>query len=274
LSIWINGRRRTMIDCRDRGLQYGDGVFETMRVRLGSIRLLELHLDRLYSGCRALRLKAPQRPILRLELTRRASRRRDGVLKLIITRGSGPRGYRPSGAERCTRIVSLHALTQRGSAQDSMPVRLRVCATPLGANPALAGLKTLNRLESVVARAEWNDKRIWDGLMCDADGNFVCGSMSNLFLRRGSLLLTPPLDRCGVAGVMRRWILQHAGSVRLRAVERRIRWQDLRSAEEVFMCNAVAGIRSVRSIEGAARGTVRFRQRDAAERLRSLLDTE
>ncbi len=274
MSTWINGRRRTTLDCSDRGLQYGDGVFETMRVRAGRIRLLELHLDRLYLGCRALKLKAPERPALRLELTRRASCRRNGVLKLIITRGSGPRGYRPSGVERSTRIVSLHALARRGSADESVPVRLRVCATPLGTNPALAGIKTLNRLESVLARAEWKDARIWDGLMRDADGNFVCGSMSNLFLRRGNLLLTPLLDRCGVAGVMRRWILQHAASLGLRAVERRIRWQDLRSAEEVFMCNAVAGIRSVRSIEGASRGTVRFRRWDSAERLRSLLDTQ
>jgi 4-amino-4-deoxychorismate lyase len=274
LSTWINGRRRTTLDCRDRGLQYGDGVFETMRVLRGRIRLLELHLDRLYLGCRALKLKAPARRTLRLELTRRASRRRDGVLKLIITRGSGPRGYRPAGAERCTRIVSLHRLAQRGSAEESLPVRLRVCATPLGTNPALAGLKTLNRLESVLARAEWSDTRIWDGLMRDADGNFVCGSMSNLFLRRGSLLLTPPLDRCGVAGVMRRWILEHAATLSLRAVERRIRWQDLGSAQEVFMCNAVAGIKSVRSIEGMPQGTFGFRHWDAAECLRSLLDLE
>jgi 4-amino-4-deoxychorismate lyase len=273
LSTWINGRRRTSLDCRDRGLQYGDGVFETMRVRAGRIRLLELHLDRLYSGCRVLKLKAPERSKLRSELTLRASRR-NAVLKLIITRGSGSRGYRPSGAERCTRIVSLHALPHRGSTEESVPVRLRVCATPLGTNPALAGLKTLNRLESVMARAEWSDKRIWDGLMCDADGNFVCGSMSNLFLRRGSLLLTPPLDRCGVAGVMRRWILHHAGNLGLRVAERRIRWQDLKSAEEMFMCNAVAGIRSVRSIEGMPRGPATFRRWDAAERLRSLLDRQ
>jgi 4-amino-4-deoxychorismate lyase len=273
LSTWINGRRRTTLDCSDRGLQYGDGVFETMRVLKGRIRLLELHLDRFYLGCRALKLKAPKRPTLRSELTLRASRRRNGVLKLIVTRGSGPRGYRPSGVERSTRIVSLHALSHRGSADESVPVRLRVCATPLGSNPALAGLKTLNRLESVLARAEWKDVRIWDGLMRDADGNFVCGSMSNLFVRRGRLLLTPRLDRCGVAGVMRRWILQHAGTLSLRAVERRIRWPDLRSADEVFMCNAVAGIRSVRSIEGVRGGTVGFRRWDSAERLRSLLDT-
>jgi 4-amino-4-deoxychorismate lyase len=272
MSTWINGRRRTKIDCRDRGLQYGDGVFETMRVLKGRIRLLEWHLDRLYLGCRALQLKAPERLTLRSELTLRANRRRDGVLKLIITRGSGPRGYRPSGVERCTRIISLHALAHRGSADESVPVRLRVCVTPIGTNPALAGIKTLNRLESVLARTEWSDARIWDGLMRDADGNFVCGSMSNLFLRRGSLLLTPPLDRCGVAGVMRRWIMRHAGILSLRAVERRIRWQDLRSAEEVFMCNAVAGIRSVRAIEGMPRGTVRFRRWDCAERLRAHLD--
>ncbi|HEY2144902.1 MAG TPA: aminotransferase class IV, partial [Steroidobacteraceae bacterium] len=154
------------------------------------------------------------------------------------------------------------------------PVRLRVCATPLGINPALAGLKTLNRLESVLARAEWSDGRIWDGLMRDANGNIVCGSMSNLFLQRGSILATPRLDRCGVAGVMRRWILNNAGAVGLRAVERRIRWSDLRSAEEVFMCNAVAGIRSVRIIEGASAGTLRFRRMDTARQLRSLLDSQ
>ncbi len=73
MSTWINGRRRTTLDCSDRGLQYGDGVFETMRVLKGRIRLLELHLDRLYLGCRALKLKAPERQMLRLELTLRAA---------------------------------------------------------------------------------------------------------------------------------------------------------------------------------------------------------
>jgi 4-amino-4-deoxychorismate lyase len=235
---------------------------------------LDLHLDRLFSGCSALKIDPPKRPQLCRELLRMACRRQDGILKLIITRGSGPRGYRPSGSERCTRIVSLHALARGGSADESMPVRLRVCATPLGINPALAGLKTLNRLESVLARAEWSDGRIWDGLMRDANGNIVCGSMSNLFLQRGSILATPRLDRCGVAGVMRRWILNNAGAVGLRAVERRIRWSDLRSAEEVFMCNAVAGIRSVRIIEGASAGTLRFRRMDTARQLRSLLDSQ
>jgi 4-amino-4-deoxychorismate lyase len=153
----------------------------------------------------------------------------------------------------------------------STPARVRLCATPLGLNPRLAGLKTLNRLESVLARAEWRDVRIWEGLMQDVEENIVCGTMSNLFLRRGSSLATPMLDRCGVAGVMRRWILERAGDLGLSPVEERIRWQDLREAEEVFMSNAVVGLRSVGTV---LRGTNALRKThfETADRLRALLD--
>jgi 4-amino-4-deoxychorismate lyase len=270
VSVWINGRRRTTLDCRDRGLQYGDGVFETMRVQDGLVRMLELHLDRLYLGCRKLRIEAPERARLRSELSRLAQRRRDGVLKLILTRGSGPRGYRPSGDERSTRIAMLGGL-RHGAADDSAAVRLRVCTTPLGTNPLLAGLKTLNRLECVLARSEWRDARIWDGLMRDVDGNVVSGSMSNVFLRRGATLTTPLLDRCGVAGVMRRWVLQQAADLGLKTAERRVRWVDLKSAEEVFVCNAVAGIRPVRSIEPQGMAALKFKCRDTADQLRARL---
>ena len=99
-----------------------------------------------------------------------------------------------------------------------------------------------------MARGEWRDARVWEGLMRDAEGNVVCGTMSNLFLRRGSLLMTPVLDRCGIAGVMRRWVLEQAPSLRLRPVERRLRWQEIGGAEEAFMTNAVAGIVSVAAI--------------------------
>jgi 4-amino-4-deoxychorismate lyase len=271
MSVWINGRRRTMLDSRDRGLQYGDGIFETMRVRKRRIRLLEFHLDRLCEGCRRLDIAGPKRLRLQRELARIAAARGEGVVKLIVTRGSGARGYRPSGRERCTRIIALHPLPPRLT---EAAVRLRVCATPLTVNIRLAGLKTLNRLDCVLARAEWRDLRIWDGLMRDVDGHWVSGTMSNLFLRRGSVLMTPLLDRCGVAGVMRRWILESAAGLRLRPVERPIRWEDLRSAEEVFMSNAVVGIRPVRAIERARKTPLRFSCVDTANRLRALLDTQ
>lgn len=271
MNTWINGRRRTTIDYRDRGLQYGDGLFETMRVRRGRVRLLDYHLERQRTGCERLGIEAPPAALLRRELARAGAAAGEGVLKLILTRGPGARGYRPTGQERCTRILSLHALPRAAVAAESIPVRIRWCSTPLGQNPVLAGLKTLNRLESVIARAEWRDARIWEGLMRDRDENIVCGTMSNLFLRSGTSLLTPLLDRCGVAGVMRRWILEAACDLRLEPAEGRIRWQDLSRADEVFMTNAVVGIRSVALIE---RGRERLRPAafDAAERLRARLE--
>jgi 4-amino-4-deoxychorismate lyase len=272
LSTWINGRKSTQIDARDRGLQYGDGIFETMRVRRGRVRLLEHHLERLFAGCRRLQIAGPSALVLRKEIERIAALRSDGVLKLIVTRGvSVLRGYRPTGRERCTRILSLHALPRAVLADAALPARVRLCATPLGLNPRLAGLKTLNRLESVIARAEWNDARIWEGLLRDMDENIVCGTMSNLFLKRGSSLATPMLDRCGVAGVMRRWVLESAADLRLIPVERRIGWQELSDAEEVFMTNAVVGLRSVGVIE---RGRERLRRSafETANLLRARLE--
>ncbi len=271
MNTWINGRPGRLIDCRDRGLQYGDGLFETMRVRSRRVRLLDYHLERLFEGCRRLQMRAPGAAALRREILARAALSADGVLKLIVTRGTGPRGYRPSGRERCTRVLSLHA--SRGASLHAIakPVRVRLCTTQLGSNPALAGLKTLNRLESVVARCEWRDERVWEGLMRDAHGNVVSGTMSNLFMRRGSTLMTPILDRCGIAGVMRRWVLEQARPLRLRPWQGRLPLAAIGEAEEVFLTNAVAGVVSVARIDNGAE-RLRFRQTETADRLRERLE--
>jgi 4-amino-4-deoxychorismate lyase len=266
--VWINGRRGRAIDHRDRGLHYGDGVFETMRVRRRRVRLLDYHLERLYEGCARLGIRAPLRRALRGELERRAALRGEAVLKLIVTRGVGPRGYRPSGGERCTRVISLHPPAPLITPQAAT---VRVCRTRLGMNPDLAGLKTLNRLESVLARGEWRDTRVWEGLMCDVDGNLICGTMSNFFIKRGSFLLTPMLDRCGVAGVMRRWVLEQARRLSLRALEGRLRWEELGDAEEVFMTNALAGIVPVAVIQhGEER--IELEHTETARQLRAWLE--
>jgi 4-amino-4-deoxychorismate lyase len=267
-QVLIDGRPRRTIDYRDRGFSYGDGLFETMRIRRRAVRLLDYHLERLQEGCRRLEIASPSRKILLREINRRAQTRAEAILKLIVTRGVGERGYRPTGRERCTRVISLHALPQ---GLPPAAVGVRVCATPLSENPALAGLKTLNRLEFVLARSEWRDPRIWEGLMCDLQGNVVCGTMSNLFLRRGRLLMTPLLDRCGTAGTMRRWVMEQAASLRLRTVECRLRFADLVAVEEAFLTNAVAGIVSVSVVR---RGALRAAKnnRDVADQLRARLE--
>ncbi|MDP8985944.1 MAG: aminodeoxychorismate lyase [Pseudomonadota bacterium] len=270
---WINGRAGAQVDPRDRGLNYGDGVFETMRVRRGSVRLLDYHLDRLRDACRRLAIAAPNPRGLRNELVRVAARRPEAVLKLIVTRGVGARGYRLSGRERSTRVISLHPVSRQAIRATERPVRVRLCAMRLGVNETLAGLKTLNRLESVLARAEWSDARIWEGLLRDTDDNIVCGTMSNLFVRRGRSLLTPRLDRCGVAGVMRRWVLEQAPALQLHARERRLRWEDLSMADEVFMTNAVAGVVPLASIQHG-RLRLRFGAWDTANGLRRALELQ
>jgi len=233
------------------------------------VRLLEYHLERLYSGCRRLDIEPPPQARLRREIARAAALRRDAVLKLIVSRGVGVRGYRPSGRERCTRILTLGALPPH--ADLAAPARLRICSLRLAANPDLAGLKTLNRLESVLARAEWRDARVIEGLMLDADENLVCGTMSNLFVRRGSCLTTPLLDRCGVEGVMRRFVLELAPRLGLEPAVRRLRLDDLGAAEEIFMSNAVAGIMPVGEIRQRAH-RIRPPRFAAAHALRAHLD--
>jgi len=272
MLTWINGRPGNTLPVADRGLHYGDGAFETMRIRRGAVRFLEYHLERLADACRRLEIKSPQRARLRNEIVRIAALRPEGILKLIVTRGSGARGYRPSGRERCTRVISLHPLTGAARAA-ALPKRVRLCTMRLGINETLAGLKTLNRLESVLARAEWTDRRIWEGLLRDTDGNFVCGTMSNLFVRRGSRLITPKVDRCGIAGVMRRWVLEQARGLELAVTEDRLRWEDLTAADEAFMTNAVVGVVSVAVIQHG-RMVLRLAQRCTANELRGLLEKQ
>jgi 4-amino-4-deoxychorismate lyase len=269
---WINGRAGDTVHIADRGLHYGDGAFETMRVRRSAVRFLDYHLERLADACRRLEIKSPDRTGLRNEIARIAALRAEGVLKLIVTRGIGARGYRPTGRERCTRVISLHALSGAARAA-ALPKRVRLCAMRLGINETLAGLKTLNRLESVLARAEWTDTRIWEGLLRDTDDNIICGTMSNLFMRRGRRLITPKVDRCGIAGVMRRWVLEQASGLQLAVTEGRLRWEDLTGADEVFMTNAVVGIVPVAVIQHG-RAALRLAERSTANELRGLLERQ
>ena len=155
----------------------------------------------------------------------------------------------------------------------ALPKRVRLCAMRLGINETLAGLKTLNRLEAVLARAEWTDTRIWEGLLRDTDDNIVGGTMSNLFMRRGSRLTTPKLDRCGISGVMRRWVLEQASGLELPVTEGRLRWEDLARADEVFLTNAVVGIVPIAVIQHG-RAVFRLAERSAANGLCRLLEKQ
>jgi 4-amino-4-deoxychorismate lyase len=170
------------------------------------------------------------------------------VLKIIITRGSGGRGYDPASVVTPTRLLLLHPWPEYPREYCESGVEVRLCETRLAGNPRLAGIKHLNRLEQVLARGEWRDPSIAEGLMLDAHDHVIEGTMSNLFLLRNGQLLTPDVSQSGVAGIIRGRILEAASDLGLKALVGEVECEDLYRADEVFLCNSVIGIWPVRAL--------------------------
>lgn len=233
------------LSANDRGMSYGDGLFETALVQEGQVRFLDAHLSRLLTDCRRLGIAPPDRDQLLAEIRSVADGAARAVLKITITRGIGGRGYRPGAGLESTRIVALHPAPEISA--DSIAVRW--CSTPLGRNSKLAGMKHLNRLEQVLAQMEWNDPAIAEGLMLDTEGELVCGTSSNVFVVREGVLTTPDLRFCGVAGVMRAKVLEAAAQLGVASSEEPLWPHDMETATEVFVTNAVRGVRSVHALD-------------------------
>ncbi|MFB4393079.1 MULTISPECIES: aminodeoxychorismate lyase [unclassified Pseudomonas] len=245
MHSWIDGQPGTAVNLQNRGLAYGDGLFETIAVRAGRPSLLRYHLDRLALGCQRLAIEADI-PLMRDELLRFSSQLGEGVAKLVVTRGDSPRGYAPAPGAMARRILQGAPLPAYPAAHAELGISLYACKTRLAEQPLLAGLKHLNRLEQVLARAEWQGAEFAEGLMRDTQGRLIEGVYSNLFLIRDDMLLTADLSRCGVAGVMRAALLEQAPSLGLDPQVRDLEQADLEQADEVFLCNSVYGIWPVR----------------------------
>ena len=247
--MWIGGQPGDSIDATDRGLNYGDGLFETVAVVQGQPKLWQAHMERLQSGCDRLNIPFPGADLLMGEMEKAVPDRGNGVLKIVVTRGPGGRGYRPPETLHPTRIVAFHPAPTYPAACWTEGVTTRICETRLGRNPSLAGMKHLNRLEQVLARQEWCDDSIAEGIMFDTEGRLVSGTMSNIFLVSGGRLTTPSLSRCGVEGVMRRQVLDIATHLGMAVEIRDIPADRLGQADAVFLTNALMGIWPVRQID-------------------------
>jgi len=247
----VNGRPAVEVSALDRGLHYGDGLFETIACPQGRARLLDRHLRRLAAGCARLAI-APIDPLAIAHEVREVAAGADrAIIKVLLTRGPATaRGYNVSGDEQPTRITLRYRWPEDDVALGEQGVRVRIASMRLGENPALAGLKHCNRLEQVLARREWNDPQISEALMFSSSGALISGTMSNVFLVRDSMLLTPRLDRCGVAGVMRAEVLAAAAGCGIPAQERGLDETDLMRSQELFLTNALIGIRPVRDVAG------------------------
>jgi 4-amino-4-deoxychorismate lyase len=252
--VLVDGKQTRRLHPLDRGLQYGDGVFRTMRARPGRIDWWADQYAKLASDAQALGLACPPEDLLRTECLE-VSQDVDCVIKLILTRGTGSRGFARPVDARPTRIVQAFALPDYPAAYSTEGIKVRWCSLKLGHQPRLAGIKHLNRLENVIARAEWSDPGIAEGLLMDETGWVVGGVMSNILVIRGKTLFTPDLSQCGIAGVARMRIMRACLRTGMTVCVTQMRPHDIYNADEVCLCNSLMGVWRIRMIEDISCGS-------------------
>ena len=244
---------QTLISARDRSFNYGDGIFTTMQVRGGSIQLWPLHLQRLQRSAAQLGFGAIDWQSVQQQ-AQAAITAPEQVIKILISRGEGGRGYATAEVAAPGIYISVSAMPDYRLAQQQ-GISLGMATLKLAVQPLLAGLKHNNRLEQVLLKQELATTAYDDLLVLDQQGFITEVSAANVFLHRDGAWHTPELRRAGVAGVMRQHILQQA-DIAL------INWSitELASVDAIFICNALMGIVPVRSIEGRALSVSKVQQ--------------
>ena len=242
----INGQRAERISIRDRGFQYGDGCFETVRILSNKPILWSGHLKRLKNACKTLQLSV-NFELLKSEITQllQDNKTADVILKITVTRGEGGRGYKPPEHANCTRIIQLIDYV---AADTRTGARVVVCQHRLSSNSLLGGIKHLNRLDQVLASAQI-PADFNEGLCLDEQGSVIEGCRSNLLLAIDNQLVTPDLGKSGVEGVMLNYLIDKFQTLDTRVLRKTISLRELKTAGEIFLCNSVFGIWPVAEIE-------------------------
>lgn len=250
----VNGKLVSGIAPTNRGFAYGDGIFRTMRLLEGELQDWPLHYQTLVADCSKIQIVCPSAELLMQEFkyfmaSASEEETQFSIIKIIITRGEGARGYAPPAVCEPTRVLVQSPLPNYPAEIYANGVALYNCQTRLAHQPILAGIKHLNRLENVLARAEHKDPRFFDGLLQDYDGNVIEAVSGNLFIRKEGVVMTPALDSCGVAGVMRQKILDWYRTQGQPVVIAPLSIEDVLQAEAVVIVNSVYGVLQVTQID-------------------------
>lgn len=248
--FWINGQAQAQIAVADRGLQYGDGCFTTARVLEGKIVWLPLHMARLRQDTARLHIPFTAWDTLQVEMEQAAQGVEQGVVKTIVTRGTGGRGYSTLSCSEPTRIVMQTGYPAHYTAWRQQGITLGISPVRLGRNPRLAGIKHLNRLEQILIRQEMEAQGVDDVVVLDTEGDLVECCAANLFWRKGYQVFTPDLSVAGVSGVARQHVMaclsQHP-DYQLQVVREPV--TTLADADEVLVCNALMPVLPVNQID-------------------------
>jgi len=257
----VNGIETSALDIADRGLAYGDGLFETMRVTVkrpssgkptrkmkASVPLLKWHIARFEKGVECLKLGSVRQ--LSREFKRNLNQALEQILdngrldsalvKVIVTRGHGGRGYTPPEVVNCSIITQVFDLPSYPERYGDIGIAVRLCEHKLAVQPALAGIKHLNRLEQVLASQELKEEQ--EGLLFNYNDELIEGIKSNVLLFEGSDVITPLLDKSGVKGTLRQYLIEHAGEIGLTIHEAVIDRQRMESADGLALVNSVFGL--------------------------------
>lgn len=241
MSILVNGQPASQISCQDRGLAYGDGIFRTVRVLHQQPLLWDWQWRCFVRDAERLGLPVPDRDLVRDEITQVTADYPQASAKITLTRGVGLRGYSMPTPTAPVRIVQA-ATYQPALELNQHGIRARVCEMRLANQPRLAGIKHLNRLENVLARSEWQGTEIREGILLDTEGRVIEGTMSNLFWVDQGQIFTPDLQRCGVAGALRDYLLAQLATLGRKVTCGDFSLEALWSAQEMFFCNSLIGI--------------------------------
>jgi 4-amino-4-deoxychorismate lyase len=262
LGTWVDGVEGNAVPADDRGLQYGDGVFETILVRHGVPRFLALHRERMRRGLTQLGIQFLAANELEAEITRVTAQAPPlAILKIIVTRGTARRGYAPQAQAVARRIVSLWPTTPPPADVIANGAVLNIARLRLPQPSPFAGLKHLNRLENVMAAADAPVGAGFEVLMLDTSERLVSVTAGNVFLVKDGALLTPRVDRVGVNGIMRQVVLREAASLGIPAREQDLAMDDVASADAMFITNARIGVVPVQRVREHVIGMSEIAQR-------------
>ena len=246
----VNGCEQQLLAITDRATQYGDGCFTTMLVEHQQVQLWSLHLTRLKVSLARLAITAPNWQQVYTDVIALALKYpHKGGIKILISRGSGGRGYNPTGCNDTQVIITHFEWPLHYQQWQQQGIVLGVCQQRMGNSPMLAGMKHLNRLEQVLLKQEIEQAGWVDAIALDGDDRVIETTVANLFWRKGNTVYTPALQRAGVAGVMRQHVLDmlyklncdyQVGDFDLAAVF---------AADEVFITNALMALVPINQIQ-------------------------
>ena len=241
----VNGQAQDFLPISDRAVHYGDGLFETVKIKARTPLFWDRHIARLRTSCQRLQIPCDFR-LLEAEVSEVLNSlenhdQRCHILKLIVTRGSGGRGYNPPSIVSATRIVQLHSFPEGYANNAVNGIHAQLCRHPVSRNSMLAGMKHLNRLDQVMASMELS-KSSDEGLMCDDTQHLIEGIKTNVFLILDGKISTPALTEAGIAGILRDVLLEYFYDQGKPVDVRQIHIGELKRASELFVCNSVLGI--------------------------------